>query len=52
MAIRPDLFMSLDEFKQRMDYLYKRVTECDKMAGVDTIYFPGEIELIQHDVRM
>lgn len=41
-AIKPDLFLSLEEFKERMDYLYRRVVDSDKMSGVDTIYFPGE----------
>ena len=43
-AIKPDLFMSIEEFKARMDYLYQRVVGSDKMTGVDRIYFPGEIE--------
>ncbi|KAK4133750.1 Malate/L-lactate dehydrogenase [Trichocladium antarcticum] len=43
-ALRPDLFVSLDDFRQRMDVLYQRVVGSDKMAGVDRIYFPGEIE--------
>ncbi|GAD96141.1 malate/L-lactate dehydrogenase [Paecilomyces variotii No. 5] len=43
-AIKADLFMTLEDFKERMDYLYKRVVESDKMAGVDRIYYPGEIE--------
>ena len=43
-AIKPDLFMSLEDFKARMDYLYQRVVGCEKMAGVDRVYFPGEIE--------
>lgn len=43
-AIKPDLFMSLEEFRQRMQYLYERVVGSDKAAGVDRIYFPGEIE--------
>lgn len=51
-AIKPDLFMSLDEFKQRMDYLYRRVIGCDKMAGVDRIYFPGEIEQLRQAERL
>ncbi|WEW61501.1 hypothetical protein PRK78_006991 [Emydomyces testavorans] len=46
MAVRPDLFMSVEEFKERMDYLYRRVVECDKMSGVERIYYPGEIELL------
>lgn len=28
-AIKPDLFMSLDDFKERMDYLYQRVVGSD-----------------------
>jgi LDH2 family malate/lactate/ureidoglycolate dehydrogenase len=49
-AIKPDLFMSLDEFKERMEYLYKRVVGSDKMAGVDRIYMPGELEqLVQQE---
>lgn len=50
-AIKPDLFMSLQEFRERMDYLYKRVVESDRMAGVDRIYFPGEIEQITEEER-
>lgn len=49
-AIKPDLFMSLDEFRERMDYLYQRVVGSDKAAGVERIYFPGEIEqLVQQE---
>ena len=51
-AIRPDLFFSLEEFKERMDYLYQRVVESEKMPGLDRIYFPGEIEQITSDRRM
>jgi LDH2 family malate/lactate/ureidoglycolate dehydrogenase len=50
-AIKPDLFMSLEDFKERMDYLYQRVIGCNKMTGVDRIYFPGEIEQITKDQR-
>ncbi|KIW62932.1 hypothetical protein PV04_09820 [Phialophora macrospora] len=46
LAIKPDLFMSLDDFKGRMDYLYQRVVGSETMAGVERIYFPGEIEQI------
>ncbi|GFF57867.1 malate/L-sulfolactate dehydrogenase [Aspergillus udagawae] len=52
MAIRPDLFMSLEDFKERMDYLYQRVVGCEKMAGVDRIYYPGEIEQINREKRL
>jgi LDH2 family malate/lactate/ureidoglycolate dehydrogenase len=45
-AIKPDLFLSLDDFKGRMDYLYQRVVGCERMTGVERIYFPGEVEQI------
>jgi LDH2 family malate/lactate/ureidoglycolate dehydrogenase len=51
-AIKPDLFMSLDDFKKRMDYLYQRVVSSEKMHGVDRIYFPGEIEQLRHEERL
>ena len=51
-AIKPDLFMGLEEFKSRMDYLYQRVTGCEKAAGVERIYFPGELELIMKNKRL
>ena len=50
-AIKPDLFMSLEDFKERMDYLYQRVTTSEKMKGVDRIYFPGEIEQLTQERR-
>ncbi|KAI1752650.1 Malate/L-lactate dehydrogenase [Xylaria castorea] len=50
-AIKPDLFMSLEEFRERMDYLYQRVAGTDKAAGVDRIYFPGEIEQLRKEER-
>ncbi|ROT34703.1 Malate/L-lactate dehydrogenase [Sodiomyces alkalinus F11] len=50
-AIKPDLFMSLDEFRDRMAYLYQRVVGSDKAAGVDRIYFPGEIEQLTQEER-
>lgn len=51
-AIRPDLFMSLEEFKNRMDHLYKRVVESEKIANVNRIYFPGEIEQLRQEERL
>ncbi|KAK4456534.1 Malate/L-lactate dehydrogenase [Cladorrhinum samala] len=50
-AIKPDLFMSLDEFKERMDSLYRKVVGSDRMEGVDRIYFPGEIEYLTQQKR-
>jgi LDH2 family malate/lactate/ureidoglycolate dehydrogenase len=51
-AIKPDLFMSLDDFKERMDYLYQRVVGSEKMHNVDRIYFPGEIEQLRQKERL
>ncbi|KAL2198132.1 Malate/L-lactate dehydrogenase [Corynascus similis CBS 632.67] len=51
-AIKPDLFMSLDDFRQRMDVLYQRVVGSDKMEGVERIYFPGEIEQLTEARRL
>lgn len=51
-AIKPDLFMSLKEFKDRMDYLNRRVVGSEKMNGVDKIYFPGEIEQLKEEERL
>lgn len=50
-AIKPDLFLGLDEFRQRMDYLYRRVVGSGRAAGVDRIYFPGEIEQLTQEER-
>ncbi len=51
-AIKPDLFMSLEEFKERMDYLHGRVVKSDKMPGVERIYFPGEVEQLKEEERL
>lgn len=52
MAIKPDLFMSLADFRERMRYLYDRVVkESDPAAGVDRVYFPGEIEQLTERER-
>jgi LDH2 family malate/lactate/ureidoglycolate dehydrogenase len=50
-AIKPDLFMSLDDFRERMQYLYDRVVGSEKAAGVERIYFPGEIEQLNERER-
>ncbi|KAK1572767.1 malate/L-lactate dehydrogenase [Colletotrichum navitas] len=50
-AIKPDLFMSLDAFRERMDYLYQRVVGSEKAMDVERIYFPGEIEQLTQQER-
>ncbi|KAK0709224.1 Malate/L-lactate dehydrogenase [Lasiosphaeria miniovina] len=51
-AIKPDLFVSLQDFKERMDVLYQRVVGSEKMPGVERIYFPGEIEQLTEEKRL
>lgn len=34
-----------------MDFLYQRVVGSDKAAGVERIYFPGEIEQLTQEQR-
>jgi LDH2 family malate/lactate/ureidoglycolate dehydrogenase len=50
-AIKPDLFMSAAEFRERMDYLHRRVVGSEKALGVERIYFPGEIEQLREEER-
>lgn len=50
-AIKPDLFLDLNEFRERMNYLYQRVVGSEKAAGVERIYFPGELEQIAQKER-
>lgn len=51
-AMKPDLFVGAEEFKERMRYLYERVVGSEKMAGVDRIYFPGELEIERREERL
>ncbi|MFH2132128.1 MAG: Ldh family oxidoreductase [bacterium] len=44
MAIKPDLFMPLEEYKSRMDTLISRSKACEKAAGFKEILIPGEPE--------
>lgn len=45
MAMRADLFVELDEFKQRMDQMIREIRKNPLAEGFDRIYLPGEIEL-------
>ncbi|KAK6585971.1 hypothetical protein PZA11_001028 [Diplocarpon coronariae] len=51
-ALKPDLFMGLREFRERMGVLYEKVVGSERMKGVERIYFPGEIELDICEERM
>jgi LDH2 family malate/lactate/ureidoglycolate dehydrogenase len=44
LAIKPDLFVSKEDFRERMDTLVRRVHDCPRADGFDEILMPGEIE--------
>jgi LDH2 family malate/lactate/ureidoglycolate dehydrogenase len=44
LAMKPDLFVSLDKYRAGMDKLVRRVHENPKAEGVSEIMMPGEIE--------
>ena len=44
MAMKPDLFVSKDEYLRRMDMLAQRVHGCRRAEGFDEILMPGERE--------
>jgi LDH2 family malate/lactate/ureidoglycolate dehydrogenase len=44
LALRPDLFMPMSEYRARMDTLIERVRACPKSDGFDEILIPGEPE--------
>lgn len=50
-VVKPDLFMGLEEYKERMDFLYQSVVFSEKAEGTERIYFPGEIEQISRKER-
>lgn len=43
-AIKPDLFMSLEDFDARMDEFYERIKKLPRAANVDEVMLPGEPE--------
>ena len=43
-AMRPDLFMPMAEFKQRMDTMIERLKASEAAEGVDEVLMPGERE--------
>lgn len=44
MAIKPDLFMPLEHYKERMDELLRKAKSCEKAEGFEEILIPGEME--------
>ncbi|WP_077965531.1 Ldh family oxidoreductase [Ensifer adhaerens] len=51
-AIKPDLFMSLENFDARMDEFYERIKALPKAAGVGEIMMPGEPEQRREEERL
>lgn len=43
-VMRPDLFVTEEEYKKRMDVYYKRLKTLPRAAGVEEILMPGEPE--------
>ena len=52
LVVKPDLFMGLNEFRDRMQYLYERVIGSETADGVGRIFFPGEMEQIEQQKRL
>lgn len=50
-AIQPGLFLSEDDFRERMSVLYQKVLQSERMIGVEQIYLPGETEQITCEER-
>jgi LDH2 family malate/lactate/ureidoglycolate dehydrogenase len=44
LAMRPDLFISIEEYRSRMDRLLERIHSSDLAEGFDEVVIPGEIE--------
>jgi LDH2 family malate/lactate/ureidoglycolate dehydrogenase len=52
LAIRPDLFMPMAEFKQRMDTMIERLKVSNPVDGCDEVLMPGEPEERREAERM
>jgi LDH2 family malate/lactate/ureidoglycolate dehydrogenase len=49
--MRPDLFVSEDDYRARMDTLVERVCAVPKAEGFDEILIPGEPEVREEERR-
>ncbi|KAK0742982.1 Malate/L-lactate dehydrogenase [Schizothecium vesticola] len=50
-AMRADLFVSAEEFRERMGVLWGEVVGAERREGVDRIWFPGEREQVCEERR-
>jgi LDH2 family malate/lactate/ureidoglycolate dehydrogenase len=44
LVMRPDLFVSIDEYRARIDHLVARIHGCEPAEGFSEVLVPGEIE--------
>jgi len=51
LAMRPDLFVPMAEYRARMDTLVERIRACPKAEGFSEILLPGEIEAREEEKR-
>jgi LDH2 family malate/lactate/ureidoglycolate dehydrogenase len=51
LAMRPNLFVSEDDYRARMDTLVERVRAVPKAEGFDEILIPGEPEAREEEER-
>ncbi|KAI5779372.1 Malate/L-lactate dehydrogenase [Geopyxis carbonaria] len=47
LVFKPEVFIPLDEFRERMRTLYERVVGGRRREGCERIWFPGERELVE-----
>ncbi len=52
MAINPECFMPLEEFKSRVDRLVRHIKASQRAAGVNEVYVAGEIEFRKKAQRL
>jgi LDH2 family malate/lactate/ureidoglycolate dehydrogenase len=52
MAIRPDLFMPMADFKHRMDTMIDRLKDSHPVEGIDEVLMPGEPEARREAERL
>jgi LDH2 family malate/lactate/ureidoglycolate dehydrogenase len=52
LAMKPDLFISRDEYESRMDSLVDRVRSCPTAEGFDEVMVPGEPEARKEALRL
>jgi LDH2 family malate/lactate/ureidoglycolate dehydrogenase len=51
LALRPDLFVSMDEYRTRMDTLVQRVHDCPRAEGFSEVLVAGEPEARMEAMR-